>query len=505
MSAPLKTPHQDHCGSLNPNESVLDKLIGIVSRNEALRFCLTTLALAIVIGLTRSHLRSSVGFLALPLVAALFVAWLSYRSAMSGEPIWRLLLKNLTVFPFPYVTKNRSASSHIPWLTYSIIFLMGIIFFGLQMNPSIPKGVWDRLAFYPAEGGSRWAIPALLTHMFLHASLPHYVFNMLFLWVMGAVLERRIGWRKTFLAFVLTGVVSSLLSLITYRVGTGELVEAVGASGAISGLMGLFAVRCYFKTMVMPVPLLGFLSLFIPLQIKIRVNSLTVVTAFFLKDLIGGANQLSGSTESTTDYWAHLWGLVAGILLGWGWNLVDRARQERDRDVLEAASSGSMAGERGIRAAHDILAESGDDPEVYLHVARIKSGAIRTEEGEEAYRKAVELFLKSDPEMAVRAYREYQGKYAMAPLASLAQLRMAQLLSQRGDLDLASRCLEGLLECKDLSEEHRPRVLYQLGSLLHEMGLHEAAEARWKEILRAFPDTPWAAPAARSLRALASG
>lgn len=91
-----------------------------------------------------------------------------------------------------------------------------------------------RFGFVPAEPGP----VRLLTHLFLHADIPHVLFNMLFLWAVGGLLE--LAWGEgVFAAFYL---VSGIAAALTHAlVDPGSVEPAIGASGAVAGLMGAFA------------------------------------------------------------------------------------------------------------------------------------------------------------------------------------------------------------------------------------------------------------------------
>ncbi len=85
-----------------------------------------------------------------------------------------------------------------------------------------------------------------ITHMFIHGSIWHLLGNMLFLWVVGCLLEDTWG-RKTFLAFYLAGGVFAGLAHCLSEPGSS--VPLIGASGAIAAIMGAFTVR-HFMTKI---------------------------------------------------------------------------------------------------------------------------------------------------------------------------------------------------------------------------------------------------------------
>jgi len=89
--------------------------------------------------------------------------------------------------------------------------------------------------FVPAEV----TVPRLVVHQFLHADLVHLLFNMVFLWAVGGLIESAWGaWALAGL-YVVSGVVAALVHA---AFAPGSTEPAIGASGAVAGLMGLFAV-----------------------------------------------------------------------------------------------------------------------------------------------------------------------------------------------------------------------------------------------------------------------
>ncbi|HSD27964.1 MAG TPA: rhomboid family intramembrane serine protease [Vicinamibacteria bacterium] len=92
-----------------------------------------------------------------------------------------------------------------------------------------------RWGFVPAE----ITLPRLLAHQFLHADLVHLLFNMIFLWAVGGLIESVWGALLVAGLYVVSGIVAALVHAAFAPGGTEP---AIGASGAVAGLMGFFAV-----------------------------------------------------------------------------------------------------------------------------------------------------------------------------------------------------------------------------------------------------------------------
>jgi len=144
----------------------------------------------------------------------------------------------------------------------------------------------------------------LFTSMFMHGGWGHLLGNMLYLWVFGDNLENVMGHTKYLLFYLLVGVLAALAHVLTVFIMPGsELIPMIGASGAISGVLGgnilLFPKR---KVTV----LVGIFP--------IRVTALFALGFWILFQFINGLGILGGEGDGVA-YGAHIGGFIAGFLL----------------------------------------------------------------------------------------------------------------------------------------------------------------------------------------------
>jgi membrane associated rhomboid family serine protease len=128
-------------------------------------------------------------------------------------------------------------------------------------------------AYRPGEESVGGKLLGLLGSMFLHGNFMHIFGNMLFLWVFGRAVEDSLG-RTVYLgAYLLCGVAATLLHHIMTQMfdPSGMMMPSLGASGAIAGVMGLFAPR-FYRT---------------PVRV-FYVTVLALVVAFFALLIVGG-------------------------------------------------------------------------------------------------------------------------------------------------------------------------------------------------------------------------
>lgn len=144
----------------------------------------------------------------------------------------------------------------------------------------------------------------LLTSMFMHGGFMHIAGNMLYLWIFGDNIEDRLGHARYFLFYIVVGVLAALAHVFsTVAFGGNPYIPMVGASGAISGVLGgyllLFPrkrVRVLMFNMLTEVPAIVAIGLWIVLQV------------------ISGAGSL-GSQGGGVAYAAHIGGFIAGLVL----------------------------------------------------------------------------------------------------------------------------------------------------------------------------------------------
>lgn len=177
-------------------------------------------------------------------------------------------------------------------------------------------------------GTSSWYTP--LTSMFLHGGWLHLIGNMWFLWVFGNNVEDSMGHFRFAVFYLLCGVAAAAAQVV---VNPGSTLPMVGASGAISGVMGAYIVL-YPKVRV---HMLIFLGIFIT---TIAVPAWMMLGYWFLLQIIGGLPMLSRETGGGTAFWAHTGGFVAGMVLIWIF---------RDRSLIAARLEAPRTVFRGSR------------------------------------------------------------------------------------------------------------------------------------------------------------
>ena len=155
--------------------------------------------------------------------------------------------------------------------------------------------------------GHEWV--TLLTSLFLHASWPHLLGNMLFLWVFGPAIEDAMG-RGRYLAFYLLGGVAANLAQIA--LSPHSTVVGLGASGAIAAVMGAFLVT-YPQDEIRTALVFGIFVKVTPVRAVVLVGLWFVFQAISAAGVLGGG---AAAPQGGTAYMAHVGGFLFGALFG---------------------------------------------------------------------------------------------------------------------------------------------------------------------------------------------
>ena len=199
----------------------------------------------------------------------------------------------------------------------------------------------------------------LFTHMYIHAGVLHLAFNMIMLFLMGIPFEDRVGRRNAALVYVLSGMLGGGLLNAAVTLAGGPSI-GVGASGAISGIIGAFAVMYPNDRIPM---VLGFII--VP-NVQVVVGAMVFLlmeTALMFLDFfaIPGLGNVSHT--------AHLGALVVGVVVGFVMLRLGveaptfRSRAAGRMDKLDVSPLRQLANRPGLSERYDTLAKE-DIPEV---------------------------------------------------------------------------------------------------------------------------------------------
>jgi membrane associated rhomboid family serine protease len=204
-----------------------------------------------------------------------------------------------------------------PVVVWTIIAVNGLVFlYQLGLGEGELHAFLYRYALVPlryfspgwarAVGLSSTDLTPFLTNTFLHGGWLHIIINLWTLYIFGPALEDRLGPARFAVLYLLSGVAASATHALFNATSTAPVL---GASGAIAGVIGAYALRFPYAWVRVLVPVL-FLPLIFPLP------AMVFAAIWFLMQLVQGAGELLMPFAATgIAWWAHIGGFVTGVLL----------------------------------------------------------------------------------------------------------------------------------------------------------------------------------------------
>ena len=232
------------------------------------------------------------------------------------------------VFP---ISDDNTGRLRTPYVTYLLIALNVLVFVFLQgmgtnerftyAFSTVPQEIRTgediarpvrievgdeaaTIALQPTPGS---VYLTLLVSMFMHGSLMHLLGNMLFLWIFGDNIEDDLGHPRYTLFYLTTGVLASVAHVVsTFAFGDNPFIPSLGASGAISGVMGGYLVMHPHRQVRV-----------IILRMLTTVPGYIAVGMWFVLQLISAYGVLGQGPQSGggVAFMAHIGGFIAGAVL----------------------------------------------------------------------------------------------------------------------------------------------------------------------------------------------
>ena len=167
----------------------------------------------------------------------------------------------------------------------------------------VPRSV---VGFFTGGEGHPGVLVTPLTSMYLHIGALHLASNMLYLWVFGSAVEHHLGRRRFGLFYTCCGLIAAGVQVLATR---DSAVPAVGASGAIAGLLAAYLVFRPGSTVAALAPFLFFFP-------TVDLPAVLMLGLWFLSQLLSGVATLTTAPSGANLAWlAHLGGFAAGLVL----------------------------------------------------------------------------------------------------------------------------------------------------------------------------------------------
>ncbi len=222
----------------------------------------------------------------------------------------------------------RAENPRRTWAVANVLLILlntAVFVYQVSLPPKASEALINTFGVVPARAERALAQPArrtagsatvrttnlelsavsLVTSMFLHGGILHLLGNMLFLWVFGSSVEDRLGHIAYLLFYFLCGLGAGITHIVA---NWGANVPSIGASGAISGVMGAYIVLFPFSRILTLVPLLFFFFTF-------RIPALLMLGYWFGIQFLSGMTTLGQANQGGVAWWAHIGGFLMGAVL----------------------------------------------------------------------------------------------------------------------------------------------------------------------------------------------
>jgi membrane associated rhomboid family serine protease len=221
---------------------------------------------------------------------------------------------------FPLYDENRSRTK--PYVTW-ILIIVNVIVFIWQFNRGLLENSyasWLDIRTYGAIPNNIMNVDrlyTLLTSMFMHGGISHIVGNMLYLFIFGDNIEDRFGHIKYLVIYLVFGVIAGLTHS-WFSIGDDLYIPTIGASGAISGVLGAY-VLLYPRARVATIIFLGYFGRII------KIPSIFMLGFWFIMQFLYSFLD----PYSNVAYWAHIGGFIIGFIVAIPFK-ISKTRKQRD-------------------------------------------------------------------------------------------------------------------------------------------------------------------------------
>lgn len=365
-----------------------------------------------------------------------------------------------------------------PWITVGICLLVLAGYIAQQAGVST-----HGLTLVP----QRFTAWSLLTTCFLHVTPAHLLGNLLWLLLVGSILERAVRRYEYLLVLLLGGIVASSVQAIVVLTSQPERAQSpiMGASGMVAAVIGAFAVRFFAADMRVG---------------KVSLPALWVILLWLIPQLVGALHTLTEGGLGTVGYWGHLGGFVAGLTLALALRMTRTgARGYLAEQLLQAQERGDLL--EALRIAEGWCQLEPDSVQAHLTAARMALAA-----GDEAlslkhYLRSLSLCeIRNDTRAGVDIFLEIRQHLPAHPLPREIWLRWSLRTAQAGHCEEALESLQQLSEAATDTPEGENALLQSARITLQNLHQSHKASALLQRFLKQYPHSALTAYALELLR-----
>ena len=332
-----------------------------------------------------------------------------------GVPVVTYTLIGINVAVFLFVTLPLSGVRPAPDDPVLWEYLTAL---GPQLSPRMEERLLQQLSAYdlvvfaygfrPADPG----VLTLLTSLFLHGGFMHLAGNMLFLWIYGDNVEHRLGPARYLAAYLGTGILATLSHAV---LDFGSVIPMVGASGAISGVLGFYFIwfpRNRVRLWIMLFPF--FMNV-------IYAPARLVLGMYLIIDNLLPFLATRGAGGGGVAYGAHIGGFIAGLAYArWSQRSeVQRPPADFEPDPAATTFDSDPSSIRGIR---QLIAAGEHERAAPAYFGLSAARTVRLLMPEESINFGRWLANNGHPDAALVVYQRHLRDYPLGPYAAEAHL-----------------------------------------------------------------------------------
>ncbi|HEX8833797.1 MAG TPA: rhomboid family intramembrane serine protease [Abditibacteriaceae bacterium] len=393
---------------------------------------------------------------------------------------------------------------------------------------------------------SRATIWGLIGSMFLHGGIMHLAGNMLYLWVFGRALEENLGSAIFAGAYIICGIAATLLyHVITVFITPQSAgVPLVGASGAIAGVLGLFALRFYRTPVkifyIQPISLaivtfvaiiggfigagimsllggtmalLGFIAGFLAVWVgflihmrKTAFGTFNLASAYSIGIWLvafnvfpGVVNLFSSAKEGGTAYWAHIggfaYGMIYGLLIG---SKAEGSLEYALEDAQKSFENKQM--EKAIEEAQNVLTREPDNAGAFEVIAKAYDASGNENSALDNYEIAIQKYFRAgERDSAVAIYLHSLQKNPGFILPPKVQFALANHMARNLDYQNAADNFAKIPFTFPDAPEGELALLRGAQIYLEHLRQNDVAAQLLHTLLERYPETEWMAQVQRAL------
>jgi len=355
---------------------------------------------------------------------------------------------------FLWPIRDEFGVKRFPYVNFTIIFINIFVFILFGFRSSY-QDIVNTFGFIP----DRFSILTIFTSMFLHGGLMHLAGNMWYLYLMGDNIEDRWGHVQYLLFYLFSGVIATLFYGL-FATGNARSIPSIGASGAISGVLGAYVLLFPRSRITFWYYIFVFYRIY---SGTFDVFAWFWILLWFIQQAVGMITSMHSSATGGIAFGAHVGGFLAGVLIGFLTKTFQRTR------YVSNVLSGKNA--------------------LYRITGDVPYRILPFEQQVELFNKQKEIDRlieeKNEREAAI-VYGETLRKYPEIAIASSYEYKFAEMLQNLGLIDASIEAYKTFVRNNPFSKL-ADNALYNLGKLYLEKGEKQKAKDCFMQIVLFYP------------------